>query len=71
MRGYGKDGSDLERMQPGDTDTAKKIKQMAESRDFMKNNVCVGTLKTIDWQGWLTAYANRRAPQERSQTMRQ
>jgi hypothetical protein len=37
MKGYGKDGSDLERMQPGDTDTAKKIKQMAESRDFMKN----------------------------------
>ena len=38
MRGYGKDGSDLERMQPGDTDTAKKIKQMAESRDFMKGS---------------------------------
>jgi hypothetical protein len=40
MKGYGKDGSDLERMQPGDTDTAKKIKQMAESRDFMKGSPC-------------------------------
>jgi hypothetical protein len=34
MKGYGKDGSDLEKMQPGDTETAKKIKQMAESRQF-------------------------------------
>jgi hypothetical protein len=34
MKGYGKDGSDLERMQPGDTEAAKKIKQMAESRQF-------------------------------------
>jgi hypothetical protein len=34
MKGYGKDGSDLERMQPGDTETVKKIKQMAESRQF-------------------------------------
>ena len=34
MKGYGKDGSDLERMQPGDTETAKKLKQMAESRQF-------------------------------------
>jgi hypothetical protein len=48
MRGYGKDGSDLERMQPGDTDTAKKIKQMAESRDFMKQF-------PADWQ---PAYAS-------------
>jgi hypothetical protein len=38
MKGYGKDGSDLERMQPGDTQTAKKIKQMAEARDFMKGS---------------------------------
>ncbi len=34
MKGYGKDGSDLEKMQPGDTETVKKIKQMAESRQF-------------------------------------
>ncbi len=34
MKGYGKDGSDLERIQPGDTETVKKIKQMAESRQF-------------------------------------
>jgi hypothetical protein len=34
MKGYGKDGSDLERMQPGDTEAVKKIKQMAESRQF-------------------------------------
>jgi hypothetical protein len=34
MKGYGKDGSDLERIQPGDTEAAKKIKQMAESRQF-------------------------------------
>ena len=38
MKGYGKDGSDLEKMQPGDTQTAKKIKQMAEARDFMKGS---------------------------------
>jgi len=33
---YGKNGSDYEKTQPGDTETAKKIKQMAESREFMK-----------------------------------
>ena len=38
MKGYGKDGSDLERMQPGDTEAGKKIKQMAEARDFMKGS---------------------------------
>lgn len=38
MRGYGKDGSDLEKTQPGDNQTAKKIKQMMESRDFMKGS---------------------------------
>lgn len=36
MKGYGRDGSDYEKTTPGDTDTAKKIKQMAESREFMK-----------------------------------
>ena len=36
MRGYGRDGSDYEKSTPGDTETAKKIKQMAESREFMK-----------------------------------
>ena len=36
MKGYGKDGSDFEKTQPGDTETGKKIKQMAEARDFMK-----------------------------------
>jgi hypothetical protein len=34
MNGYGKNGSDYEKTQPGDTETAKKIKQMAESRQF-------------------------------------
>ena len=36
MNGYGKNGSDDEKSTPGDTETAKKIKQMAESREFMK-----------------------------------
>lgn len=36
MKGYGRDGSDYEKSTPGDTETAKKIKQMAESREFMK-----------------------------------
>lgn len=36
MRGYGRDGSDYEKSTPGNTETAKKIKQMAESREFMK-----------------------------------
>ena len=36
MNGYGKNGSDYEKSTPGDTETAKKIKQMAESREFMK-----------------------------------
>jgi hypothetical protein len=49
MRGYGKDGSDLERMQPGDTDTAKKIKQMAESRDFMKTHPMAPASVQRDW----------------------
>jgi hypothetical protein len=34
MKGYGKDGSDYEKTTPGDTETVKKIKQMAESRQF-------------------------------------
>jgi hypothetical protein len=34
MKGYGRDGSDYEKTTPGDTETAKKIKQMAESRQF-------------------------------------
>ena len=36
MRGYGKNGNEYEKSQPGDTNTAGKIKQLAESRDFMK-----------------------------------
>lgn len=34
MKGYGGNGSDYEKTTPGDTETAKKIKQMAESRQF-------------------------------------
>jgi hypothetical protein len=34
MKGYGRDGSDYEKTTPGDTETVKKIKQMAESRQF-------------------------------------
>ena len=34
MAEYGKNGSDYEKTQPGDTETAKKIKQMAQSREF-------------------------------------
>jgi len=37
MNGYGKNGSDYEKSQAGETDTARKIKQMAESREFLKN----------------------------------
>ena len=36
MKGYGRDGSDYEKTTPGDTETARKIRQMAESREFMK-----------------------------------
>lgn len=36
MKGYGKDGSDYEKTTPGDTQTARKIKEMADSREFMK-----------------------------------
>lgn len=36
MRTYGKNGSEYEKSQPGDTETAKKIKQFAESRESMK-----------------------------------
>jgi hypothetical protein len=34
MAEYGKNGSDYEKTLPGDTETAKKIKQMAQSREF-------------------------------------
>jgi hypothetical protein len=34
MKGYGGNGSDYEKTTPGDTETAKKIKQMAQSREF-------------------------------------
>jgi len=33
---YGKNGSDYEKSQPGDTETARKIKEMAQAREFMK-----------------------------------
>ena len=36
MSEYGKNGSDYEKTQPGDTETAKKIKQIAEAREFAK-----------------------------------
>ena len=36
MKGYGNNGSEYEKSQPGEGDTARKIKQMAESREFMK-----------------------------------
>lgn len=36
MAVYGKNGSEYEKSQPGDTETGRKIKQMAESREFQK-----------------------------------
>lgn len=36
MAEYGKNGSEYEKTQPGDTETGRKIKQMAESREFAK-----------------------------------
>lgn len=36
MKGYGRDGSDYEKSTPGDTETAKKIKQISEAREFAK-----------------------------------
>lgn len=37
MNGYGKNGSDYEKSQAGETDTVRKMKQLAESREFLKN----------------------------------
>ena len=42
MKGYGKDGSDYEKTTPGDTETAKKMRQLADSREFMKTSLLVG-----------------------------
>lgn len=36
MKQYGKDGSEYEKSQPGDTQTARKIKEMADARESMK-----------------------------------
>jgi len=36
MKTYGKNGSEYEKSQPGDTETAKRIKQVAEMRENMK-----------------------------------
>jgi hypothetical protein len=36
MKDYGKNGSEYEKSQPGDTQTARKIKEVTESREFMK-----------------------------------
>ena len=36
MKQYGKDGSEYEKSQPGDTQTARKIKDTADAREFMK-----------------------------------
>jgi len=36
MKDYGKNGSEYEKSQPGDTETARKIKEMADTRENMK-----------------------------------
>jgi hypothetical protein len=36
MKGYGRNGSDYEKTTPGDTETIKRIKEMADTRDAMK-----------------------------------
>jgi hypothetical protein len=42
MNGYGKNGSDYEKTQAGDTENAKKMRQLADSREFMKTSLLVG-----------------------------
>jgi hypothetical protein len=42
MNGYGKNGSDYEKTQAGDTESAKKMRQLADSREFMKTSLLVG-----------------------------
>lgn len=37
MKDYGKNGSEYEKSQAGETDTVRKMKQLAESREFLKN----------------------------------
>ena len=46
MKGYGRDGSDYEKTTPGDTETVRKIRQMAESREFMKGTSLIGNRRT-------------------------
>ncbi len=36
MEEYGKNGSDYEKSQPGDTETARKMKQLADERAAMR-----------------------------------
>jgi hypothetical protein len=42
MKGYGGNGSDYEKTTPGDTESAKKMRQLADSREFMKTSLLVG-----------------------------